>query len=116
MVEGEAYNWLADYLDAVGRTWQATGITKPLVARLLPDQHGKLRDFDELRRDGGVSDRLKTIATDVGVDMKAHLLDEALFQALTERGLEAGLYTIRESTGNPLSEEGRPSRSRGTPR
>lgn len=105
-VEGDRYDWLAQYLDAVGRTWQATGgITKSHVARLLPDQHGKLRNSGELRRDGGVSDRVKAIAADVGLDIKAQLLDAVLVQALTDQGLEAGLTAVREATGDELTED-----------
>lgn len=104
-VDGEPYHWLAQYLDAVGRTWRATGITKSHVAHLLPDQHGKLRSSGELRRGSGVSGRVKTIAADVGLDIKAQLLDELLVQALTNPGLEAGLDAVREATGDELTED-----------
>lgn len=104
-VDGDPYHWLAQYLDAVGKTWQATGITKSHVARLLPDQHGKLRNSGELRRDGGVSDRVKAIADDVGLDIKAQLLAEILLRTLTDRGLHAALYAIRESTGAEFGED-----------
>jgi hypothetical protein len=104
-VDGEQYDWLAQYLDAVGKTWQATGITKSHVASLLPDQHGKLRNFGELRRDGRVSDRVKLIAGNVDLDIKAQLLDDTLLRVLTERGFQEGLYAIHESTGEELGED-----------
>lgn len=104
-VDGEPYHWLAQYLDAVGNTWHATGITKSHVAGLLPDQHGKLHNSGELRREGGVTDRVKAIAADVGMDIKAQLLDELLIQALTEQGLEAGVTAIHESTRDELGED-----------
>lgn len=104
-VDGDPYEWLARYLDAVGRHWRATGITKSHVSSLLPDQHGRLRSFGELRRDGGVSDRVKAIGADVGLDIKAQLLNELLVQVLTDQGLEAGLYAVREATGDELTEE-----------
>ncbi len=101
----QPYGWLADYLDAVGKTWQATGVTKSHLARLLPDQHGTLRNPSELRTDGGVSDRVKAIAADIGLDLSARLVDEQLVKKLNEKNLEAGLYALGEVTGDQLTED-----------
>lgn len=105
-VEGEPYPWLARYLDAVGRTWQATdGITKSHVKHLLPDQHGKLHDFGQLQIDVNVSDQVKEIADNVGLDIRAQLLDKHVVQALTEGRLEAGKYAIREASLGEMTED-----------
>ncbi|MCK6483027.1 MAG: hypothetical protein L6R00_02695 [Phycisphaerae bacterium] len=104
-VDGPPHDWLARYLDAVGKAWRASGITKDHVAGLLPDQHGHLRSAGELRRDGGVSDRVKEISESVGLDIKATLLDNALLESLRRQGLESGIYAIRESTGDELGED-----------
>lgn len=105
-VEGEPYKWLSEYLDAVGRTWRATGsITKSHVAHLLPDQHGNLLGAGDLRMDAGVSDRVKDIAADVGSDIRARLVSEVLVRELNDRGLEAGLYALREATASELTED-----------
>ncbi len=104
-VDGSPHDWLARYLDAVGKAWRASGTTKDHVAGLLPDQHGHLHDAAELRRDGGVCDRVKEICESVGLDIKANLLDNALLQSLSRQGLKNGDYAIRESTGDELSED-----------
>jgi hypothetical protein len=103
-VDGDPYDWLARYLDAVGKSWQATGTTKAHVANLLPDQHGMLREADKLRRDGGVTERVKQISADIDLDIRAQLLDLKLVQRLTEQSLVSGLYAIHESTVEELSE------------
>lgn len=103
-VEGDPTEWLSGYLELVGKAWDATGITKSHVDRLLPDQHGMLRGFDELRRDGGVSDRVKDIAASVGLDLRTTLLDESLPQALEDQGLENGLIALGDAVGRPLTE------------
>lgn len=104
-VDDTPHDWLARYLDAVGKAWRAPGITKDHVAGLLPDQHGHLHCAGELRRDGGVCDRVKEISESVGLDIKATLLDNALLESLTRQGLENGIYAIHESTGGELSED-----------
>lgn len=100
-VDGDPYNWLAHYLAAVGRAWQATGVAKSHVDGLLPDQHGKLRNAGELRRDGGVNEQTKAIAADVGFDLKAKLLSQQLIEALSrpEFGRELSSYD-RDSAGS----------------
>ena len=54
-VYNDPLDWLSDYLEAVGKTWQTNGITKPHFNHLLPDQHGRLCNPDELKIDGGVT-------------------------------------------------------------
>jgi hypothetical protein len=132
-VDGDPYNWLARYLAAVGKAWQATGVTKSHVECLLPDQHGKLRSAGELRRDGGVNEQTKAIAVDVGLDFRAKLLNQQLIEALSrpelgrelsssstavpetspsirfqkkaKRASSAGLYAVGEVTGGELNED-----------
>jgi len=104
-VRCEPRDWLARFLCLVGECWVKRGITKGLLQRLLPDQHGRLRSAGDLRRDGGVGDRVKSIAAGVGLDIGAQLLDQQLVQTLKEQDLEAGLVAVRETTGNELTED-----------
>jgi hypothetical protein len=104
-VNGSVHDWLAQYLDAVGEAWQASGTIKEHVAGLLPNQHGHLHNAGELRRDGRVGDRLKAIGESVGLDFKSELLDNDLLQSLSRQGLANGDFAIRESTGDELSED-----------
>jgi hypothetical protein len=105
-VQGEPYDWLVEYLEAVGRTWQANdAITKGHVAGLLPDQHGHLRSAGDLRRDGGVSDRVKEIAAGVGLDIKAQLLDQTLVRMVTDQGQQGALEAINEATGDDFDDD-----------
>jgi hypothetical protein len=103
-VERDPYDWLYCYLNAVGKAWEATGVTKSHLAHLLPDQHGNLHGANDLRRDGGVSDRVKEISDGVDVDLRGRLLDRRFIGDLTKLRFEPGLYAIREATGDELSE------------
>lgn len=103
-VDGDPYDWLARYLDAVGKTWMAGGTTKAHVANLLPNQHGTLSDADDLRGDGGVAERVKNLSTQIGYDIKAELLDLQLVERLKQGGLTSGLYAIQEATDDELTE------------
>jgi len=103
-VDGPPYEWLARYVDAVGKSWKAGGTVKADVSHLLPDQHGKLRDADKLNRDGGIALRVKEIAADVGLDIKSELLDLELVEALKSLESEPGFYAIQEATEDELTE------------
>ncbi len=105
-VEGDHYNWMARYLDAVGRSWQATGgIAKSHVKHLLPDQHGNLHDFGQLQIDENVSDQVKDIAFSVGLDIRSKLLDKCVIQELTDKGLKVGKDALREATLGEMTED-----------
>jgi hypothetical protein len=97
-VEGDRYVWLARYFDLVGKVWRKSGITKGHASTLVPDQHAKLRNFGELRRDGGVSDRVKRIALEIGLDFAGQLVDRSLVEALTTRDLQSGLAALADAT------------------
>jgi hypothetical protein len=104
-VKSSPQEWLAQYLDAVGEAWRTTGTTKDHVSGLLPNQHGRLHNAGELRRDGGIADHVKKICKSVDLDLKAELLDNDLLGSLSRQGLENGEYAIRESTREELSED-----------
>lgn len=84
---------------------EGNGITKSHLTHLLPDQHGNLRDANDLRRDAGIADRVKEISASVGLDLKAQLLDQRLIEELTKPEFASGLYAIREATGDELRED-----------
>ncbi|WP_316162460.1 sacsin N-terminal ATP-binding-like domain-containing protein [Bradyrhizobium sp. SZCCHNRI20481] len=104
-VETDPTDWLTRYLDAVGKTWKLNGITKSYVDGLVPDQHGILRNADELKFDGGVSGRTKEISAGIGLDLESQLLDERLVESLASQNLAAGLFTLREITKGELAED-----------
>lgn len=103
-VDDDRYAWLAAFVDAVGKSWQAGGTTKSHLQGLLPDQYGTLSEVDSLDRDGGIGDRVKEIADAVGLDLRARLLDGELVEALRRDGLSAGLYALHQVTAAELSE------------
>lgn len=103
LVDADSYKWLARYLDAIGRSWQSSGVVKSHLTHLLPDQHGKLRNPGELRKDGGVDERLKTIAAKIGLDIRSQLLDEHLITNLKGHNLEAGLTALAEVAGDQMN-------------
>lgn len=103
-IVGSPYHWLAHYLAAVGRTWKATGgVTKSHVAKLLPDQHGKLRGAGDLRRDGGVSGQTKGIGASVGLDFKAKLLGQQIMEAISSSALGVGLASSMDGPSSAAS-------------
>lgn len=104
-VAAEQYDWLARYLDAVGKAWEASGVVKSHLTHLLPDQNGRLRNPSELRKDGGVDARLKAIAANMALDIKAQLLDEKLITALEQDNLEFGLNALAEVSGDQMDRD-----------
>jgi hypothetical protein len=103
-VDGDGYEWLSRFFDAVGKTWQAGGTTKSHLRGLLPNQYGTLTDADALDRDSGVTERVKEIADAVGLDLRARLLDLDLVEALRRNTLKAGLYAVQEAASDEMSE------------
>jgi len=68
-------DWLVDFLDVVGAAWKARrGADTSLVNGLLPDQTGTLRSAPDLERDGGIPERLKDVADELGVGVRTSLL------------------------------------------
>ena len=105
LVDDDPFEWLSHYYEAVGKAWKASGIIKNHLDHLLPDQHGQLRDAGDLKIDGGVAERTKELAADVGIDIRAGLLDNTLIEQLTEQGFTAGLSAVHEATDGELTEE-----------
>jgi hypothetical protein len=102
-VTGDPYDWLSRYLNAVGHCW-ANGIKKQDVFGLLPDQHQRLKNADVLRRDAGVSDRIKTIAEMVGYDVRGLLVDSELVRRLEVGELTGALSALTNATGGDMDE------------
>lgn len=101
-VEADPTDWLAHYFEAVGKAWKASGVAKSYVQNLVPDQHGALRNADELKFDGGVSARTKKICGGIGLDLENQLLDERLVKSIASRDLANGLFALREATNGEL--------------
>jgi hypothetical protein len=103
-LDDDPYEWLAAFCEAVGKSWQVGGTTKSHLNGLLPDQYGTLSEIDSLDRDGGIGDAVKDIADDVGLDLRARLLDGKLIEVLRRDGLTAGLYAVQQVIAEELSE------------
>jgi hypothetical protein len=103
-VDRDPIDWLSHYFEAVGKTWKASGITRSHLDHLVPDQHGQLRDADDLKIDGAVTERTKEISASIGVDIEAQLLDKRLVDNLTSLDFSAGLFAVTEATDGELVE------------
>lgn len=103
-VAGPPVDWLAKYLEAVGRAWSAReAVTKGDVDGLLPNQHGDLRGHGDLKLDGGIDDRLKDLSERAGVDIRAQLLDQELRKRVTGLGEDTAFSAVLEVTGDEVT-------------
>ena len=104
-VEGDKYQWLAAYLEAVGARWRRTEtVRRDDVAGLLPNQRGELSEPEGLSVDDGIGQELKTIAESVGVDFLSLLVDLRLMKTIAQLGLENAAYVVRETTRDAIDE------------
>ena len=100
---GDPFCWLAQLLlliDELGKEYSVSA----LVNGILPDQHGTLRNSSDLRIDGGISEEIKDIASDLGVDLRSQLVHKQLWRALSQPGYEAAKRFVIELCGEPYAE------------
>lgn len=100
-VTGDQKEWLANFLDVVGECWQKReGTDVEVLEDLLPDQNERLCSPDGLNRDTGISDSLKTICSEMGMDIRAKLLLSSLLEIAEQKELVYVSDTIESGSGN----------------
>ena len=102
-INGDPFNWLADLLLLVADLPEGAD-PRPLLNRLVPDQHCRLRRPQDLRVDEGISDEVKDIADAIGVDIRSQLLHNDLVTTLSEPGYESAKACIYELMSQPYTE------------
>ena len=94
-IQGDSFAWLANlFLLAADMNDQNV---RDLVNGLLPDQYGKFRNTDTeyLYGDGGISDEIKDISSELGEDLRSKLLHNDMAIALAAPGYENANTLIR---------------------
>ena len=94
-VQGDSFAWLANlFLLAADMNDQNV---RDLVDGLLPDQYGKFRNTgsEYLFSDGGISEEIKDIFSELGKDMRSKLLHNDMARALAAPGFEKANTLIR---------------------
>lgn len=87
-VDGDAKEWLAKFLDIVGECWiNRQGVEFSAIVGILPNQNEHLCSAKELHQDGGVSEPLKDICSDMGLDIRKRLLLEDIKEIAKTTGL-----------------------------
>ena len=106
LVEGDAKQWMALFLDITGECWfNRSGVDLAVLHDMLPDQNQHLRSPSDLSRDLGIPDSLKDICSDIGLDIRSRLLLSD-FQAVADEGVMPYLqYVLDSALPNSISEE-----------
>ena len=102
-VLGDAFDWLSRLLQLIKESLEEYTVSG-LIDGILPDQNGALRNSSDLRVDRGVSEEIKDIARDVGIDLRSKLVNKELWQALSRPGFEAAQQLVVELCGNTYEE------------
>ena len=104
-ISNNPFKWLADLflLIAVADLPESVNV-RPLVNRLVPDQHSKLRSLNNLRIDDGISDEVKDIADAIGIDIRSNLLHNNFIDVLNGSGYEPAKSLIDKLLDEPYSE------------
>ena len=99
-VDGNAQEWVAAFFDIVGECWSnRSGIDLSPLDGMMPNQNLQLRSPSELKRDKGVSERLKDICTGMGYDIR----DQFLLGGFEEMGLSLKLSSLSEALDTSIS-------------
>lgn len=77
-VTGDPRLWVARFADVVGEAWELRSVTTGILDGLLPNQNGTLSSAAQLHRDNGIPQVLKDVASAIGLDVRAELLDQQL--------------------------------------
>ena len=74
-INGDAQEWLAVFIDIVGECWsKRAGVDVSALTGMMPNQNRRLCSPSDLKRDGGISDRLKDICTGMRYDIRHQIL------------------------------------------
>jgi len=75
LVSSEPVAWLGEFYDLISRAGEISLLDK---FELLPDQNGTLRKRVDLQRDDDVDEDLKSIASQLGLNVKSELLHQGI--------------------------------------
>jgi hypothetical protein len=105
-VTGEAYDWLASFLDVVGECWQRRGSADAsILSKALPNQERQLSTLSSLSRDRNIPERLKDISLEVGLNLRSRLLSNELETAAEKLRLLNVSKVLEQSVFTSISEE-----------
>ena len=105
-VDGDATQWLSSFVDIVGECWRnRSGVDLTVLGGLLPDQNRRLRSPSDLTRDDGISEVLKDICADMGLDVREHLIHGDLQKASSDGNLPNLKYALEKAVPNVTTEE-----------
>ena len=102
-IRNNPFKWLADLFLLTDDLPESVNV-RPLVNRLVPDQHSKLRSLNDLRIDDGISDEVKDIADAIGIDIRSNLLHNDFIDVLNGSGYEPAKGLIFKLLGGSYSE------------
>ena len=108
-IDGDRYLWLARLFQLASELNDQN--VRNMVNGLLPNQNGLFVDTKEqcLYKDGGIPDKIKDIASEIGEDLRSLLLHPAMAEALecSDYGTASDLATelLNDFDGDVYSEE-----------
>jgi hypothetical protein len=102
----DPWDWIAILFDVIGEIAMGRhSIDTDLLEGLLPDQHGRFCSILELQRDAGISEELKDIAEEVGLDVRTKLLNNKVVKSAKRLGLKHSCETVEKAIVKALSEK-----------
>ena len=105
-VKGDVQKWLASFIDIVGECWsKRAGTDLSALAGMIPNQNRHLRSPAELKRDGGVSERLKGIVTGMGYDIRDELVLGGFAEIARSFGLAYLTKALEEAIPKSATED-----------
>ena len=105
-VKGDAQHWLAVFVDIVGECWNnRSGTDLSPLADMMPNQNRRLCTLSALKRDRGVSERLKDICTGMGYDIRAQLLLSGFEEIAATLELRHLTRTLEEAIPRCVTED-----------
>ena len=102
-ISGDPFQWLADLFLLVSDLPEHINAT-PFLNGLVPDQHSRLRNAQDLRFDEDISEQIKDIADTASLDLRSTLLHSRFATALHQPGYESAKTLAQEILGRPFSE------------
>lgn len=104
IVECDHVAWVARFVDFVGELRErGDSVDLAVLDGLLPDQNGVLSKASQVRRDEGVPERLKDLASMIGFDSRALLLDERIRTSGEALGLTHVQSTLESAVTSSMS-------------
>ncbi|MCY3813570.1 MAG: ATP-binding protein [Gammaproteobacteria bacterium] len=107
-VEDHAMDWLASFIDIVGECWRTSEgrVQLSVLEGLMPNQIDRLCSPGDLQRDCGISERIKDICADLGLDVRGDLLSGCLQEAAERLGLQDLETVLERSVAKEAHEDG----------